>query len=394
MKKTTILCLAFFMILGAMPVMAQQSQSPAQWGFYGSARMWTSYNHKDAKTPTGLMGAPGNARALTGAPTFDDNDIAWQIQDNSRFGVNVVSGNISGQVEVGMDAPSSNYETTRIRILRGTWDFGAGRLLVGQDYTPLYFPVSDQCGFIGGDCGLMYWGYLYHGRQPEIKLMMGGLQFAAISPARAGDGGIPAHKYTGPPGFNAVEYDTIFPEIEASYTFNLGPAALMIGGGYHTHKAVDALDNDQDIDAWVLTAGVRTAFGPFYVNGQITYSQNPVDYGLSQDNLITTARYVGGNIEDVSSWRGVLVIGYKISDIMKLEGGFGAIQNKQDQAVGVESKQTTIAYYLQFTCSPVKNVFFVPEFGYIDYGDLEVAGAPDNDLGRAWYLGMKWQINF
>jgi hypothetical protein len=168
----------------------------------------------------------------------------------------------------------------------------------------------------------------------------------------------------------------------------------MIGGGYHTHDAVNALDNEESIDAWVLTAGVKTAFGAFYVNGQVSYSQNPVDYGLSQDNLITTARYVGGGIEDVSSWRGLIVLGFKISDVMKLEGGFGAIQNKQDQAVGIESKQTTLAYYLQLAYSPVKNVFLVPEFGYVDYGDYEVSGQADNDLGGAWYLGMKWQINF
>jgi hypothetical protein len=395
MRKLLVLLTALLLGLAlAMPAVAQQTQSPTQWGFYGSARMWTSYGSKDAKTPTGLYGAPGNARALTGAPTFDDADVAWQIQDNSRFGVNVAAGDVTGQVEMGMDPPSTNFEAVRLRILKGTWKFGAGSLLVGQDVTPLYFPVSDQCGVIGGDCGFQYWGWLYTGRQPQVRLSFGAFQFAALSPARAANGGLPAHSYTGPTGFTTVEYDTVFPEIEASYVFNFGPAALMIGGGYHIHKAVDASDNDQSINAYALTAGVKTAFGAFYVNGQLSYSQNPVDYGLSQDSLIGSARYVGGDIENVSSWRGVIVVGFKISDLMKLEGGFGAIQNKQDQAVGIESKETTLAYYLQLAYSPVKNVFLVPEVGYVDYGKYKVTNQPDNDLGTAWYLGLKWQINF
>jgi hypothetical protein len=135
---------------------------------------------------------------------FDDEDVVWQIQDNSRFGVNVAAGNISGQVEMGMDAPGDSFESTRIRILKGTWNFGSGSLMIGQDYTPLFFPVSDQCGLIGGDCGLIFWGFLYTGRIPQIRLTFGGLQVAAMAPARAGNGGLPAHSYGVQPGAAAV----------------------------------------------------------------------------------------------------------------------------------------------------------------------------------------------
>jgi len=47
--------------------------------------------------------------------------------------------------------------------------------------------------------------------------------------------------------------------------------------------------------------------------------------------------------------------------------------------------------------SPAKNVFIIPEFGFGDYGNntVKTAGVEtETDLGSAWYLGIKWQINF
>lgn len=404
MKKLMIVLFAALLLVAfSVPAMAQLSGSPTQWGFYGSARMFTGYVDKDAATPSGLLGAPGNARAVGAVGGFDDSDVVWQIQDNSRFGVNVSAGNITGQVEMGMDAPGDSFESTRIRILKGAWNFGSGVLMLGQDYTPLFFPVSDQCGIIGGDCGLIFWGALYVGRVPQIRLTMGGFQFAALSPSRAGSGGAPAHAYTPAPGSALVsaggdvaEFDTNFPELEASYTFNLGPAALFIGGGYHTHTQVNTTDNEEDVDAWVVAAGVKSAFGPFYINALLSYSQNPGDYGITQDILpaLQRATFVGGVLNDADSFQGVLVVGFKITDMMKIEGGIGYTSNELDVDAGVTAEEATMAYYLQLAYSPVKNVFIVPEIGFIDYGDLEISGEPDEDLGSAWYLGIKWQINF
>jgi hypothetical protein len=79
--------------------------------------------------------------------------------------------------------------------------------------------------------------------------------------------------------------------------------------------------------------------------------------------------------------------------MMKLEAGFG-YEQCQDVATSIEASQTVMSYYLQLAYSPVKNVFIVPEIGFIDYGDLEVDGEPDEALGSGWYFGIKWQINF
>jgi hypothetical protein len=394
MKKLMIVLLAALLLLAfSVPVMAQGSpQAGAQWGFYGSIRMWTAYGDRDAKTPAGLLGAPGNARAPFGAPTYDDSDLVWQGQDNSRFGAIASSGPITGQVEIGWAAPGDSYESNRVRIWKGTWNFGPGSLKLGQDYTPLFFGVSNQCGYIGGDCGLIFWGEIYTGRNPQITLSMGGFQFGLVAPGRPGAQG--PHNYGATPGYPIAEVDTYIPEIEASYTFNLGPVALFLGAGYHAHKVVNALDDDQTISAFIGSLGWKAGFGPFYVNGKISYTQNPGDYGITGDMLFSKALWTGTDIEDVTGWRGVIALGFKLTDMMSFEGGFGMISDEQDVAPGITAKERTMAYYIQMTYSPVKNFFIVPELGFVDYGKLKVDGVPDDDLGNGWYFGIKWQINF
>jgi hypothetical protein len=80
--------------------------------------------------------------------------------------------------------------------------------------------------------------------------------------------------------------------------------------------------------------------------------------------------------------------------MLKLEGGFGYVGNELDTAPGITSEQTTTAWYLQAAISPVKNMFIIPELGVVDYGDLEVTGTPDTDIGSGFYFGVKCQINF
>ena len=401
MKKLLVLIAAAIFVAGSvMPVMAQDK---AEWSFYGSARMWTAYVWTDFKTPAGLLGTPG-------IPGFDDNELVWDLQSNSRFGANVRFGDVGGRIEYGHTGDPGGNVTNR--LIYGTWNFGPGTLLIGQDYTPLFFPISDQCGLIGGDCGLIFWGAVYTGRVPQAKLTMGGLKIGLMKPNRVQKlplatpdsvgivGGIPAI-VPGTPGFSAVDTDATLPEIEVSYTFNLGPAALMLGGAYKTYdiRGITAagVEWDDSVDSWLLNAAARTNFGPLYVNASLAYGQNIGDYGLTADILgaVKSAVFVPAtqSIEDADTILGALIVGFRMTDAIKFEGGIGYMSG--DRSVGgIETEQTVMSYYLQMAWSPAKNVFIVPELGWADYGDLEVTGQPDRDLGSAKYFGIKWQINF
>jgi hypothetical protein len=304
---------------------------------------------------------------------------------------------------------------------------------VGQDYTPLFFPISDQCGLGGGDCGLIFWGTIYTGRQPQLKLTMGGFKVALIDPNSTlllDAGGTSAGVTTVPststcptgtveiaddgtnkfcaapaeaPNFDALDTDQTLPKLEASYTFNLGPAALFIGGGYNTFdvEGVVAGTNelrDESIDSWVVTAATKMGFGPFYINAQLSYAQNPGQFSLTQDNFLVNPAYdfASNNWEDVDSMFWALALGFKISDMLKLEGGVGNISNERDDpsAGNANQEHSVWAYYLQLAISPVKNVFIIPEVGYVDYKELETDGEADLDVGDATYFAAKFQINF
>jgi hypothetical protein len=414
-KLVVILAAAALVVAFTLPAMAQ-----SEWSFYGNARMWTEYKTFDkANLSAGLIGA----NPFSGID--DEDELTWELQSNSRVGASVKAGDIGGRFEYGTGV--------NVRRLYGTWNFGAGTLLVGQEYTPLFFPISDQCGLGGGDCGLIFWGTVYDGRNPELMLTMGGFKVALIDPNSSGlltAGGASAGVTTVPsgtacptgtftvgddgtfnycvggaesPNFDVLDVDQTLPKLEASYVFNLGPAALYIGGGYNTYDVEGRVAGtneirDESINAWVLTAATKMGFGPFYVNAQLSYAQNPGAFSLTQDNFLTQPAYdfASNNWEDVDSLFWAVVLGFKVSDMIKLEGGIGAIMNERyDPSAGNANLTHDVwAYYLQAAISPVKNVFIIPEVGYIDYGDLETDGAPDLDVGNASYFAIKWQINF
>jgi len=414
MKKLFILmAVAIFVVGSIVPAMAQDKT----WSWYGSARMWTEYRSVDKEVTTSTI----VTNPLAGLD--DEDELVWDLQSNSRLGVIAKWGDIGGQIEYGTGV--------NLRLLYGTWNFGPGTLLFGQDYQPSLWGISSQCGFGGGDCGLIGWGEMYTGRQPQIKLIMGNFQVALIRPVTsqifttaggepstvqvaAGsapptggiflstDGTFDYYVVAGStPNFDAVDTDFTLPKIEASYTFNLGPAALWMSAGYNSIDLQGVPTGttqveERGLDSWFGALGAKFNFGPFYVNGKITYLQNPGSYGASQDIGLRTPGYdfTVNDFTDVDSLMGMLVFGFKMSDAIKFEGGFGFVMNERDNAPGITQEEETWAYYIQMSWSPAKNVFIIPEIGRIDYGDQEVTGAADVDLGKATYFGVKWQINF
>ena len=167
MKKLTILMAVAAVVCFSVPAMA------VDWNFYGSARMETFYTSEDAKD--------------IGEKT---SDLRWDFQGNSRLGANVKADHIKGQIELGLgrDVDSSNAFSRSdggdggvvTRRVYGTWNFGAGSLKVGKDYSPVSVFVSGQV--FDQDAGLIGFGAPYGGRPGQIELAFGGFKVAAITP--------------------------------------------------------------------------------------------------------------------------------------------------------------------------------------------------------------------
>ena len=156
MKKFTILMAAIALVCFSVPAMA------VDWNFYGNARMQTYYTSEDLKD----VGEKST-------------DLRWDLQGNSRFGANVKADHIKGQVEMGIS--EANVSARRVY---GTWNFGAGALKVGKDYTPVSVFVSGQV--FDSDQGLIGYGAPYGSRKGQIALSFGGFDLAFITPEKEG----------------------------------------------------------------------------------------------------------------------------------------------------------------------------------------------------------------
>ncbi|MFO8163543.1 MAG: porin [Thermodesulfobacteriota bacterium] len=340
MRKLLVLLSAVaFLVAFTVPAVA------ADWNFYGSARMYTFIND------------------VTPAEGDSDDDLSWFLQGNSRIGAMVKAGDISGRFEYG-SGPS-------LRLLNGAWNFGAGSLLVGQDYSPVDVFISNQQGPAkwGGDIDMLAYGGIYDGRVPQIKLSMAGFQLALLEPKGATLEGL-------------GDTDTSIPRIEASYTFKAGPLALKVLGGYNTCD-IELGSDSYGIDSNVFGLMAKYATGPFSIAGNYYMAQNAGNYGLLQDAAFGTAAVVDNSVEDSDSAGYLLVVGFKASDMIRLEAGYGNVSNERGD---LEAEVTS--YYLQAPIALAKGMSLVPEYGVVEY---DVGG---EDAGDISYYGTKWQIDF
>lgn len=423
MKKLFIVVLALAFCFAALPAFAQDKP---ELSLYGQVRMWTAF--ESVSKETGKAVAPGSQvqlaagskargwNAAFGEGLQDDDVLDWQLQTNARFGMNVKWGNIGGTVEFGNEGSGTAQASfiggsadvgATFRLFYGTWNFGPGTLLLGKNVTPYTFIVSNLCGPGGGECNGIGYGTIYGGRRAQATLQFGGFKFGLVEPETRPT---PFDQATGTvwaapqdaatPGTEAADIDQTLPRIEASYTFNLGPAALFIGGLYNTFdiEYANATGIEKwSVDSWVLGAGARTAFGPFYANATVQYGENVSLAGVITNLLFARALVDSTtlNDSDVAYFGAQLILGFKLMDSLTFEGGV-IYQNGDGDFVdgGGSISQDTWVYYVNATWSPAKNVFIVPEIGYVDNKNLEVTGDPDEDLGDVFWVGIKWQINF
>lgn len=361
MKKLFMFFVAFI-VVSIFSVAAMASE----WSFYGSARMSTFYEDKSEEL------------SKTGD---DDQDLTWALQGNSRIGAKIKAGNIGGRFEYGSGV--------NLRLLYGTWDFGAGTLLIGQDYTPMTFWISNQVW--GGDNDLLGFGQVYDGRNAQVKLKMGDFQFALIQPKV-----VDPYDPVADNNFTPDDTDTYIPKIEVSYVAKLGPATMHLAAGYNTYDIVwvdsGGDEEEEKVASYIYTLGFTSSFGAFFVNGDIYAGKNPASFGQADANdLGAVWDAVNEKVEDVDTLGMALIVGFKANDMLTFETGYGMAKDEFDLN-GDSYDVTADSYYLNATIKLAKGCFIVPEIGKVDYGDLD--NGIDRDLGDFTYYGVKWQINF
>ncbi len=340
MKKLFIFFIAVALIAAfSVPAAA----ADAEWSFYGSARMMTWLDDRSEEwTGTGES----------------DGDTMHTMQGNARIGANVSAGDVGGRFEYGTSGGNAN-----IRLLYGTWNFGAGKLLVGQSYGPVNIFISNQV--FDGDTDMLNTGGVYGGRVKMVQASFGGFKVALVEPST-----------TGP----VTDPDTTLPKIELAYTFKSDMFTAGVVAGYNSVE--DDAVGGEDYVSNVIGLWGAVNFGPAYVKMNVFQATNADNYGLW---MLGDADQSGD--EDTTTIGGLLVVGAKLSDAFALEGGYGQTTHENDSYA---SDDTTNAMYVQATIGLAPGVFLTPEIGIIDKDE----GINNNDEGDQLYYGLKWQINF
>jgi hypothetical protein len=378
MKKLLILLGAVALIVAfTLPATAADE---IKWNWYGNARVftfWTSDDYNQSGTTVG------------GDDDTKDSQLQWNLGTNSAIGFRVKGGPVGGRVEIrsGSDAEdggSSTVSTNWARIW-GSWDFGAGTLYVGKRQGPINSFISGQ---IYNDTGLVGWGSPLTRRRAQIALGFGGFEVAFIQPSTpqlsGGTGG----------GDTDGDKDPYIPKVEARWGMGFDTWNFNLMGGFQTYKlsnvtavAPNTGTNDVDVTSYLIAGDMGMNFGPFYTKAGLYWGQN-----------MGPADWIGGSsptfdgdddTKDVDTYGGVLVLGFKMTDMVTFEGGVGGIQESFDRSGWGDS--TKYSAYVQAVMQMYPGVFFIPEFSYFNTPDT---GNGSDEGTSTWALGGKWQINF
>ena len=307
-----------------MVALFSMSASAADWNFYGSARVQTFYTHTDNKN--GLK---------------DTTDYGQSLQGNARIGAKV-SDELMGRFEYGASGGDAN-----IRHLYGEWNFGSGKLLVGQTVSPLNMSLSNQV--YDTDENLNSYGNPFAGRQPMLQLTFGNFKIAAISPD------------TDTLGVATATTEVTIPKIEARYRLDIQNAYLEFAGGYQSYKITDsATSRSYDVDSYIGAIGGHITLGSFYLAGDLYFAQNTGPYNLASavDDMPTL---VGTTFTDNDSMGYIFVGGMKLNDIFSFEVGYGYTEAELDQAGSI--KEDAESYYIQSTVTLTDGVFLFLKSG-------------------------------
>lgn len=339
-----------FMVSFFLSMVVWGSAFAADWNFYGSARVQTFVAEEDY----GDLG-------------LDDQTLFSQyLQTNSRIGARVrVSDELTGRFEYGTGV--------NVRLLYGEWDFGCGTLLIGQSYSPLNMLYSGQVWW--DDTNLLDFGGLFSGRNPMIRLKIGGFQVAFVEPAS--------------PELNGLtDTEVTLPKIEAKYRFSGENWFFEIAGGYNAYEISDN-GVTYDIDAYIGAVGGGVTLDRFYLKASAWMGRNTGSYELINQPMDSpTINFSTQRVNDNDAHAFILVAGFRANDTFSFEAGYGYTQAELDLNNAVKDAISTV--YLQSRITLARGVYVVPEIGLIDW-KMNPAGV---DLGETLYYGAKWQIDF
>lgn len=365
LRKTVTIAAAGALTALAIPAMA------SEFNFYGSARMSTFWNTVDTK-------AAGINKGST--TDFDEH-----MNATSRLGVNATNGDMTGKIEIGLKEGGNGLYT---RLMYGSYKFGFGKVLLGQDYNN-YYLISNQVAL--DDNVNNNYGSLWDGRQPQIKVTLdNGLYFSAIQPSTNTSGG------------NNAANENYLPKLNVGYEGKAGNFAFgagVVGQAFkQTVAAAGAVPE--------LNDSVTSLLGYFHgtlkldaleLKANIGVGQNTGDMGFTNANATATNKYVSKTAtssgKDTTSYEGYIQASYTLSPALKLNAAFGYAADDNDTYYNTDNRMQV---YVNAPIMLGKGFSVTPEITYQD--QLDQAGTKGGtkplDGDKSYIVGAKWQMDF
>ena len=324
----------------------------------------------------------------------DDSDLWFEVDDISRFGARFKTGDLGGRVEFGLKGDGHGDNGVYTRLLYGTWDFGGGTLLVGQDY-PEYTFISDQVAprtlvtntnsgnphVIDGENAMYGYGCLWESRKPQIEIKMdNGFYVELLRPERD-DGG----PNNAPAGGDA---DTTLPKIVVGYDLNMENLFLGPGFAYNSYDYKSGAF-DEAVTSYLIYLKGKLGLGMANLQWNVHYGQNLVDFDIwNREAAAAAAMDVNtGDLEDSQCYGGYLQVGFKV-DPATITLGYGYAQSEND-VLGDDADQQQ-SYFAQCRVPIADTFFVVPEVSFYDGMD-DAAGNEEDD---EWAVGLLWRMDF
>jgi len=344
----------------------------AQWDMYGQVRLGAFYENRD-KYYSGI--------------NESDTDLNFGTFHNSRVGAKVKADDkLSAVVELGLGSNENKDNAVTTRLIYADYNFGGFKMRIGQDFGPTatffdYNQVSNT------DNDLVGFGAINNSRYSQIKFMAAGFELALSRPNLGKSD-------------NVTSIDMYLPRVEASYTLDIKPLKVKGFGGYQVFKRYfsgttqtnENLSNrDENISAYVIGALAKADMGALFATVSGYYGSNTglMGYQGTQSglNITATPGFYNNNLEDSTDYGFAANVGFKASDSLIFEAGYGYAQADRDDYKKADAAQS---YYVNATVKLAKNFFIVPEISVED----KMKSKTDTDEGKKIFYGAKFQANF
>jgi hypothetical protein len=191
-----------------------------------------------------------------------------------------------------------------------------------------------------------------------------------------------------------LSFIDIAPDTDASHTASEPHAAPMLEfhTGVQTGKLQNALptrtfgvETDWAASTFILFFGVNLNVGPGYFQSNAFTSHPPDNDALSPTPNETF--FLRDTLTDTTAKGFNAAAGYKLSNRVTLEAGYGYVEHDHNQT---KFSEEAWAIYAQAILNLAPGVQVIPEIGQIDFDKNQ----PKKATADNFYAGAKWEINF